>query len=242
MVHTRLAWRMVCGLVLLTVLAGCGGDEDGSGPEPGANNQTLRLLQKPFQGNFANTAPFDHDLPLLFREQDNSFMLTWWGGHIEGIWNGHNGNDWNLPADTPVLAAAAGEVVYADFEPPFFCPSLGETSALIVRLRHTTPDGDSFETLYAHLNRLDVARGQRVRAGQPLGLSGSTGCTNGPHLHFSVTRLTHTNNGRPVAVDPFGWQGPGPDPWAQYSEGAPSVWLWKQGRAPDGGTRLYGAP
>ena len=242
---TLVAWFLSCSLLLCTFLAGCSGseDQDGSGPEPGADNSVVRLLQKPFQGDFINGAPFDHALPLVFQENTNSFMLTWWGGHIEGVWNGHNANDGLLPQNTPLLAAAAGNVVFADFEPPFFCASLGvETSALIVRLQHQAPNGEIFETLYANLNRSDVTVGQRVQAGQQIGVSGLTGCTNGPHLHFAVLRLTHTNNGRPVAIDPFGWQGQGPDPWALHPDGAQSLWLWKQSQAPEGGARLYGAP
>ena len=217
-------------------------EASGGGPEPGVDNHVVRFLHRPFRGDFFNFAPFDHALPLLFQDDSNSFMVTWWGGHIEGVWNGHNGHDWGVPANTPILAAAAGNVVYADFEPPFFCPGLGETSALVVRLRHTTPGSDILETVYVHLNRLDVVTGQSVQAGQQIGLSGSTGCTTAPHLHFGVVRLTQTNNGRPVAIDPFGWQGVGPDPWAQHPEGAESLWLWQPGQAPDGGERLYRAP
>lgn len=236
-------WRWLGCAMLGLLLASCGAPDDQGGPEPGAENQTLRFLQRPFEGDYLNSAPFDHDLPLVFQTQPNTFMVTWWGGRIEGVWNGHNGNDWLVPVNTPILAAAAGDVVFADFEPPFFCAELGmETSALIVRLRHQAPNGEVFETVYAHLNQRDVNVGQQVRAGQRLGLSGRTGCTNGPHLHFSVFRLSHINNGRAVAVDPFGWQGSGPDPWALHPDGAPSLWLWQSGQAPDGGERLYKPP
>ncbi len=43
-------------------------------------------------------------------------------------------------------------------------------------------------TLYGHLDRILVARGQQVVAGQPVGQEGSTGWSTGPHLHFEVRR------------------------------------------------------
>jgi len=143
-----------------------------------------------------------------------------------------------MPEGTPIVAVADGQVVFADFEPPFDCGDLGEVSALVVRIRHVAPDGEVFDSVYVHLSRIDVVQDQTVQAGQPIGLSGLTGCTHGPHLHFGVLRLTHTNNGRPTPIDPFGWQGAGADPWAQHPDGAASLWLWKAGEAPPGGQAL----
>jgi murein DD-endopeptidase MepM/ murein hydrolase activator NlpD len=53
-----------------------------------------------------------------------------------------------------------------------------------VEIRH--PNGMS--TLYGHLSRLDVASGDRLSAGEKIGLVGSTGRSTGPHLHFEVSR------------------------------------------------------
>ena len=236
----RLLRTVVSALWTLALLFGCSSEheETGGGPEPAPTNPTVRLFQKPFRGSFLNSAPFDHDLPLSLQGDGNNYILTWWGGKIDGIWSGHNGHDWLLPEGTPLLAVAAGEVVYADFEPPFLCGSLGEVSALVVRLRHVAPNGETFDSQYVHLSRIDVKQGQTVEAGQQIGLSGMTGCAPGPHLHFDVLRVTHTNNGRPTHVDPFGWEGPGADPWAQHPDGAPSVWLWKEGQAPEGGKKI----
>jgi murein DD-endopeptidase MepM/ murein hydrolase activator NlpD len=55
--------------------------------------------------------------------------------------------------------------------------------------------GQGLVTLYCHLERIDVAPGERVAAGQVVGLSGNTGRTSGPHLHWTVLA-----NG--TAVDP----------------------------------------
>jgi len=53
-----------------------------------------------------------------------------------------------------------------------------------IEVRH--PNGMS--TLYAHLSRVDVARGDRLGEGERIGLVGSTGRSTGPHLHFEVRR------------------------------------------------------
>jgi murein DD-endopeptidase MepM/ murein hydrolase activator NlpD len=106
------------------------------------------------------------------------------------------------------------------------------TSGLDVLITHTAPNNERFETVYGHLSRIDVREGQFVRAGQQIGLSGSTGCSSGPHLHFGVNRLTNTNNGQKTLIDPYGWSGNRPDPWSLQPDGAKSVYLWKEGQAP----------
>ena len=62
-----------------------------------------------------------------------------------------------------------------------------------------------------------------------IGLSGNTGCSGTPHLHFGVGRSVA---GRYVLIDPYGWHAPTGDPWELDPRGAASVWLWKDGAAP----------
>ncbi len=59
----------------------------------------------------------------------------------------------------------------------------------LIKIKHS----DGYETRYAHLNRIDVKKGQKVSQGQSLGQSGMTGRVTGPHLHFEVRK-----NGKPV--------------------------------------------
>jgi murein DD-endopeptidase MepM/ murein hydrolase activator NlpD len=81
-----------------------------------------------------------------------------------------------------------------------------------------------------HLHELAIARGDSVTAGQRIGVSGNTGCSPEPHLHFEVWR---SRNGGPlIATDPYGWWPESPDPWATQPAGDASAWLWKDGHAP----------
>lgn len=80
----------------------------------------------------------------------------------------------------PVRAARAGVVVYSG--------GMGSYGNAIV-IQH----GDGLKTLYAHLSSLRVRSGQEVAGGQEIGISGTTGLSTGPHLHFEVIQA-----GRPV--------------------------------------------
>jgi hypothetical protein len=83
-----------------------------------------------------------------------------------------------------------------------------------------------------HLSRIDVASGQTVTAGQQIGLAGGVGCSQNPHLHFEVQRVTQVNGTNPAPIDPYGWDGAATDPWKANGEGAESIKLWKDNEAP----------
>jgi murein DD-endopeptidase MepM/ murein hydrolase activator NlpD len=86
----------------------------------------------------------------------------------------HAGVDYALPSGTPVVAAGSGRVTWAGWRNDGYGYSVIVTHAAGV------------ETLYAHLSRVTVARGQTVAAGVLVGRVGSTGASTGPHLHFEV--------------------------------------------------------
>jgi murein DD-endopeptidase MepM/ murein hydrolase activator NlpD len=96
---------------------------------------------------------------------------------LTGVTKLHTGVDFAATQGTQVYAAAAGKVVFAAM-----------TSAYGNRIviDHGTVDGKRLETTYSHLSGLQVAAGQTVAAGTPIGLVGSTGLSTGPHLHFEV--------------------------------------------------------
>lgn len=230
-------------IVILLSFSGCNGGDDTiieTGSTPGPDNPRYRIFERPFSGQYTNSWPFDHDLPLgVFSshhsEEGSSHVLTWKGQIVELTWGDgrhHDGYDWVMPEGTPLFAVAHGEVVFADREEPFQCGSRGEKAALIVTIRHATSQQGIFESQYTHLSRIDVVEGEEVSSGQQIGLSGNTGCSSGPHLHFSVFRLIDDN--RRVVIDPFGWEGSMDDPWEVFTGGVQSLWLWKKGCAPEG--------
>jgi murein DD-endopeptidase MepM/ murein hydrolase activator NlpD len=96
----------------------------------------------------------------------------------------HTGIDVTAPRGTSVTSAGAGRVAYAARRAGGW--------GLLVSVAH----GRGVRSLYAHLSRVDVRVGDRIRAGARLGLVGSTGNSTAPHLHFEV-RV------RGAAVDPL---------------------------------------
>lgn len=88
----------------------------------------------------------------------------------------HKGVDMAAPAGTSVFVATEGEVVRTGYDRGGY--------GRFIEVRH--PNG--MNTLYAHLSRVDVARGDRLGDGERIGLVGSTGRSTGPHLHFEVRR------------------------------------------------------
>ena len=87
----------------------------------------------------------------------------------------HPGLDVAVPIGTPIRASGGGVVRETGNDVEY---------GRFVLLEH--PDG--FRTLYGHASRLLVTRGDTVGAGQVIALSGSTGRSTGPHLHFEVRR------------------------------------------------------
>ncbi|MET9057233.1 M23 family metallopeptidase [Streptomyces antibioticus] len=100
----------------------------------------------------------------------------------------HTGQDFAVRTGTPVYAVGPGTVR---------ATTCGDGFGNQVVVRH--PDG--YFTQYAHLSRIDVRAGKRVKAGQRLGLSGATGNVTGPHLHFEVRITPYLGS----SVPPLPW-------------------------------------
>lgn len=86
----------------------------------------------------------------------------------------HRGVDFALPIGTPVLATGDGEIVVANRS--------GGAAGNYVAVRH----GRQYMTRYMHLSRVLVKPGQKVKRGDRIALSGNTGRSTGPHLHYEV--------------------------------------------------------
>ncbi len=96
----------------------------------------------------------------------------------------HLAVDYGAPVGTPVRAVADGVVTQAGWDGGF---------GLSISLRHAR----GYETMYNHLSRLDVKRGERVRQRQVIGRVGTTGLSTGPHLDYRVRKAG-------VFVNPLG--------------------------------------
>ncbi|MGW8379928.1 M23 family metallopeptidase [Streptomyces sp. ODS28] len=96
-----------------------------------------------------------------------------WG--VKGNYAGgrHTGIDLAVRSGTPVRSVGAGRVVFSGRSGDY-------GKAVTIHMR------DGRYTLYAHLSRLGVRKGQRVGVGTRIAKSGNTGRSTGPHLHFEV--------------------------------------------------------
>lgn len=90
---------------------------------------------------------------------------------ILNTWRAHNGVDYGAPTGTPVRTVGDGFVDFAGRQNGY---------GNVVVVRHA----QGKTTLYAHLSKMDVRKGQAVEQGQRIGLVGATGWATGPHLHF----------------------------------------------------------
>ncbi len=98
----------------------------------------------------------------------------------KGASTNHRAIDWATPTGTAIWASSGGTVSVAGWQSGY---------GYVVYINH--PDGN--QTRYGHLSKILVSVGQKVKQGQKIALSGNTGRSTGPHLHFEL-RV----NGTPV--------------------------------------------
>lgn len=98
----------------------------------------------------------------------------------KGASTNHRAIDWATPTGTAIWASSGGTVSVAGWQSGY---------GYVVYINH--PDGN--QTRYGHLSKILVSSGQKVKQGQKIALSGNTGRSTGPHLHFEL-RV----NGTPV--------------------------------------------
>jgi len=166
-------------------------------PGSGSGSRPERPEQVPGQvavGDLAPQGPFAplaegsrevwlHPLPLEAREQS---PWGWRWSEARGTWRMHTGVDLIVTSGTPVLAARSGHVVLAEWVSGY---------GLTVLLDH----GDGWQTLYAHLEGMEVRAGRPIARGERLGRVGDTGSASTPHLHLELRRR---GEGGVMAVNP----------------------------------------
>lgn len=108
-------------------------------------------------------------------QKGNIIGTPYSGTHTLGNWESDNAIDISIPMGTPVVAVASGVITQTGGQASL----AGRFGGFSLHLK--TRDNEYF---YTHLKKLKVKEGQKVRAGQVIGISGSA---NGvPHLHFGV--------------------------------------------------------
>lgn len=86
----------------------------------------------------------------------------------------HHGQDFSAPYGTEVFATGAGKVISAGYNTSGF--------GNFVKIDH----GYGYQTIYGHLSKIKVSEGDNVKRGDLLGLTGNSGTSSGPHLHYQI--------------------------------------------------------
>jgi murein DD-endopeptidase MepM/ murein hydrolase activator NlpD len=107
--------------------------------------------------------------PMEFSRVTSGFAMRF--HPIQQTWRRHLGVDYGAPTGTAVRVVGDGLVQYAGWQ-------TGYGNVVIVE------HGNDRSTVYAHLSRIDVRKGERVQQGETVGAVGMTGWATGPHLHF----------------------------------------------------------
>jgi murein DD-endopeptidase MepM/ murein hydrolase activator NlpD len=153
----------------------------------GLTSSVIRSGQQLFlPGARMNPTDLSRVLGTLFRYPVLGGISSFFGFRPDpftGVRSLHNGIDIVNKPGTAILAAMAGTVAEVGFN---------RTFGNYVLIRHS----GGYQTLYGHMTRYIVDRGQKVQQGQKIGELGTTGYSTGPHLHFSIFK-----NGD--AVDPL---------------------------------------
>ena len=134
---------------------------------------------EPRERDFFQGLVFQHPLPGA--RQSSGF--GWRKDPIHGRHAFHGGIDLAASQGTPVQSAESGEVIFAGDKSGY-----GRT----VLIRHEY----GYVTLYGHLSKILVKKGDKVRRGTDIGRVGKTGRVTGPHLHFEI--LKEGRQRRPV--------------------------------------------
>jgi murein DD-endopeptidase MepM/ murein hydrolase activator NlpD len=109
--------------------------------------------------------------------------LKWRTVHpVTGTARPHNGQDFEVPYGTEVYATGDGSIIESGWN------SGGFGNCIVI------DHGYGLQTVYGHLSDIKVVRGQNVKRGDLIGISGSSGLSSGPHLHYQVEQFgTHKN-------------------------------------------------
>lgn len=134
-------------------------------------NETITVLQSDTKGI--------KYIPTIF-PFNQSFKISSHFGYrihpISGKPSNHQGVDYICPEGTPIISTANGRILKIEYNHPI--------KGNAITISHL----GNWTTFYGHLSKISVQPGDLVEQGQIIGLSGNTGRSTGPHLHYSVSR------------------------------------------------------
>ena len=139
------------------------------------NNKAINADQEMLTTSIVNKNDTKNDNNFVLKKPVKGGITTSGFGDTISRTASHNGHDWAVNTGTKVRAAAEGVVELA-----YFSESYGYN----ILINHN----NGFKTRYAHLSEVKVSKGEKVEQSQVIALSGSTGFSTGPHLHFEVVK------------------------------------------------------
>lgn len=186
-----------------------------------------QILQPPYYGETSINAVFDHEFPRYARESDDEYLICandaavitttvfhYNGTHSTALYySGHDGIDFGLNYRY-VLAAHSGEVSEAGW-----ANAQNRRAGLGLRIT-LLADDEIHRTEYGHMSSLLLQSGDTVTQRDVIGISGNTGNSTDPHLHFTV-------RAKGIVVNPYGWAGGVQDPWQCVNSNTANQSLWE---------------
>lgn len=125
------------------------------------------------EGEYVPTAGIFRRFPLADSIKINSKFNPHRRHPVTGKITPHKGIDFKAAVGTPVYAPADGTVTFAGYQ---------RAAGYYIIIRHQ----GAYSTVYMHLSKMDVKKGDKVIVGQVIARTGNTGRTTGPHLHYEV--------------------------------------------------------
>ncbi|MDX2396383.1 M23 family metallopeptidase [Streptomyces sp. NPDC054904] len=179
-VSTRRTRIAVVATGLGAVLAlGAGANAAFADTAPAAVSGTAELVAVQAQAQAKAAAKAAGGKNSTWKKPVKRYTLSATYGKGGSMWSHkHSGQDFAVPVGTPVVATAAGTVVKAGPNGGGDGPAYG--NAIVIK------HANNKYSQYAHLSKIQVRVGQKVGADQRIALSGNTGNSSGPHLHFEI--------------------------------------------------------
>lgn len=139
-----------------------------------------------FTGQFTWPSPGIYHITAAFDDKE----------YLQIVGMHHTGVDMGTPIGTPLVAASDGVVLIAGY-------NNGGYGNYVVIDHGVNSSGARYVTLYGHMSSTGVTKGQKVSKGTRIGLSGNSGFSSGPHLHFEINRISNKTMTSLDAMDFF---------------------------------------